>query len=271
MNNVTYNFGSGLNLNTFANLSGIKDAIINYANASSDKILTNIRLYQNDNADASPANPNTAKLVATLNMKNEMVHMHSSVKFTVQNRTKGATGTSDAVDVIDAQPLMGKLYYFKKSNPELKSLVNSSFAPNLVSLLSRWSDGTVNLFSDGSPGYEIQIGNPPTPQIWNNCSKSANVSLEPGELKDVYISNSNVKYFAQFVRSLAWFNGSGKRRQTVGDCLYVVLEERLNSGSTNPIRVIYECEATFKCYVTTNRVDPIIKTFSTSSQNFVPP
>jgi len=262
---VTYGLPSGVTLNSLANLSGIKQAIIDYANASTDKLMSSIKLYQNDNFTT-----NTGKLVATLNMKNEMVHMHSSAKLVVQNRTKGATGSSDALDVIDAQPLMGKLYHFKKSNPELKSLVTSSFAPNLVSLLSRWSDGTVNLFSDGSPGYEIQIGNPPTPQIWNNCSQTANVSLEPGELKDVYISNTNEKFYQQFVRSLAWYNGSGKRRQNVGDCIYIVLEERLNSGSTNPIRVNYECEATFKCYLTTNRVDPIIKTFSTSSVNWVP-
>lgn len=266
LSDLNYGLPSGVTLNSLANLSGIKQRIIDYANASSDQLMCSIKLFQNDNAST-----NTGKLVATLNMKNEMVHMHSSAKLVVQNRTKGATGTSHALDVIDAQPLMGKLYHFKKSNPELKSLVSTSFAPNLVSLLSRWSDGTVNLFSDGSPGYEFQIGNPPTPKIWNNCSHTANVSLEPGELKDVYISNVNEKYYQQFVRSLAWYNGSGKRRQNVGDCIYVVLEERLNSGSTNPIRVNYECEATFKCYVTTNRVDPIIKTFSTSSVNFVPP
>jgi len=258
---VTAGIPSGVTLNSLATLSGIKQAIIDYANASSDKLMASIKLYQNDN----DAIGNSGKLVATLNMKNEMVHLHSSAKLSVQNRTKGATGTSDALDVVDSQPLMGKLYYFKKSNPELKSLVASTLAPNLVSLLSRWSDTTVNLFSDASPGYDIQIGNPPTPKIWNNCSQTANISLEPGELKDCYISNVSEKYYQQFVRSLAWYNGSGKRRQNVGDCIYVVLEERLNSGSFNPIRVNYECEATFQCYLTTNRVDPIIKTFASNS------
>lgn len=260
---VTYPFSVVESLDTLANNSGIKQAIIDYANASSDKIACTLKLYQ---WDYNPGE--SGKIVATINLKNEMIHFHSAVKVVVQNRTRGShTGATNNLDVIDSQPLKGKMYYFKKSNPEVRQMNNTSVNPNTVSTFSRWSDVTVKLISGDQPGYDAQIKEPPTPQFWSNCSKVANISLEPGDLKDIYIANSVDKYYQQFVRSLAWYNGSGNRRQKVGDCLYVCLEERLNSGSSNPIVVQYEAQADFSCYFTTNKIDPIIKTFASNVVN----
>ena len=265
LSDVSHLFSDTETLNTLANASGIKQAIIDYANASSDKIACSLKLYQFDgNAGFS----DSGKLIATVNLKNEMIHFHTSTKLVVQNRTKGAqAGATTNLDVIDAQPLKGKMYYFKKGNPEVRLLNNSVAVPNTVSLFSRWSDVTVKLISGDETGYDAQLVEPPTPNFWSNCSKCSNISLEPGSLKDVYISNMIEKYFQTFVRSLAWYNGAGTRRQKVGDCVYVALEERLNSGSNNPIIVQYEAQANFSCYFTTNKVDPIMKTYSSNELN----
>lgn len=267
LNDVTYTLVDPETLNTLANNCNLKQAIIDYANASSDKILLSIRLY---NIDYQGGTSGTSKQVAILNMRNEMIHMYSSVKIVVQNRTKGAGVAGENlnfVDTIDAQPLKGKLYYFKKGNPEIRGLDVTSGQPNSTSLFSRWGDNTVKLISDTSIGYNSQMVNPPSPQYWNNCSKHSNISLEPGDLKDCFLSNTTEKYFSEFVRSLAWYNGAGNRRQKVGDCLYICLEERLNSGSANPIVVQYEAESNISCYLTTNKVDPIIKTFAATVVN----
>jgi len=263
MNEVTYPATDPETLNTMANNSGLKQAIINYANAASDRICVSMKLYQTDNGSIT-----TGKLAATLNLKNEMVHFFSTVKLVVQNRTKGAVaGSTTSLDVIDAQPLKGKMYYFKKANPDLKQMNNTTAIPNLVSLFSRWSADTIKLISGNETGYDPQLQEPPSPSFWSNCSKSSSVTLEPGDLKDVYISNSIDKYFPDFVRKLAWYNGVGNRRQKVGDCVLIALEERLNSGSTNPIIVQYEAQADFSCYVTTNKIDPIMKTYASSEIN----
>jgi len=263
----TYTFVDPETLDTLTTNCSLANQITNYANTLNDSIPNVLRLFQYDR-NTGGGGVDSAKLVATLNLKNEMVHLYSSVKLVIQNRTKGATGTTDNLDVIDAQPLKGKMYYFKKGNPEVREMPGTTLIPNTTSLLSRWPDNTVKLLSDTSAGYDQQLLNPPSPQFFNNCSKSAVISLEPGDLKEVNISNLTEKYFVEFVRSLAWFNGNtGARRQKVGDCILVALEERLNSGSANPIKVQYEAEHSVSCYVTTNKVDPLVKSFFTEVLN----
>lgn len=264
--NVFYNFALNETLNSLPINCGLKDQILNYALASfsalspTPQLITHcIKLYQTDNT----ASNDVGRLVATLNLLNEVVHYHSSIKLVVQNRTKGASTVTDNLDVIDAQPLKGMMYFFKKGSPTVRELPGVTTPPNTTSLMSRWPAQTVHLLSDTVAGYDQQLRNPPKPSFWQNCSKSANISLEPGDLKDVYLSNNIDMYYDKFIRSLAWItSGSGARVQKVGDTVFIALEERLNSGSANPIIVNYECETNMSCYLTTNRLDPMVKSFA---------
>jgi len=262
---TTYQTVAAESLNSFVTNSTLVTQLADYAKGTSEKIPMILRLYQ---YDQNTGGTDTAKLVATLNMNNEMIHMYLSVKMVIQNRTKGAAGATENLDVIDAQPLKGRMYYFKKTHPEVREMPGLALVPNTTSLLSRWPEATVKLLSDTSAGYDNQLYNPPSPQFFNNCSKSASITLEPGDLKEVNISNLTEKYFPEFVRSLAWYNGfTGARRQKIGDCILIALEERLNSGSSNPIRVQYEAEHNVSVYATTNRVDPLVKNFYTEVVN----
>lgn len=257
--NFFYNFAAGETLNTLATLSGLVNQIKNYALATDSYITECVKLYQTDNTASS----DRGRLVATLNLLNEKVHYSSSIKLVVQNRTKGATGTTDNLDVIDAQPLKGMMYYFKKGNPTVREQPGTFAPPNTISIMSRWPPQSVHLFSDTTTGYDQQLRNPPKPSFWNNCSKSSYISLEPGDLKDVTLSNSTELYFDKFIRKLSWITGgTGSRTQKVGDTVFIALEERLNSGSSNPIVVNYECETNTHVYLTTNRLDPIVKRFN---------
>jgi len=99
-----------------------------------------------------------------------------------------------------------------------------------------------------------------------DCSKSSYITLEPGDLKDVNLKNETVQYYSDFLRSLNWITaGTGFRRQKAGDSILIALEERLNSGSANPIIVNYEAETSILAYCTTGRVDPIVKSFGVAS------
>lgn len=255
---MQYSFVAGETLNSLAVNCGLVGEITNYAAAIGDGFTTSLRLYQIDNT----ASDNVGRLVSTLNLKNEKIHYEAKTKLVVQNRTKGATGSSDNLDVIDAQPLKGRIYYFKKGNPIVREMASLSPPPNTETLLSRWSESTVKLCSDISAGYDSALKNPPSPFFFQNCSKSAVISLEPGDLKEYNLYNYHEKYYEQFIRSLAWYSGAGLRRQKVGDTVYIAMEERLNSGSSNPITLQYEAELDINCYLTTNRVSPMVKTFA---------
>jgi len=254
---VSYDVSTAETLTSLALNSGLQNEIINFASTTSDLITTVIRLYQIDNT----ASTNEHRTVATLNMNNEMLHLEMKQKLVVQNRTKGATGTATSLDVIDAQPLKGKMYMFSKGNPNVRELSSVGGPPNTESLLGRWSNTSVKLVSDTNLGYDSNLKNPPSPYFFNNCKKASNITLEPGDLKEVNMKNNINKYYPQFLRSLAWFSGTGIRRQTIGDSVFVCLEERLNSGSSNPITVQYEAENSFLAYLSTNRIDPMVKVF----------
>jgi len=257
-------------LNALAGLSDLFTSMKTYSQGTSNNIVSIVRLYQIDK-NTGAGGVDTGKLVATLNMRNEIVNYETRLKIVVQNRTRGATGTSDQADVIDAQPLKGKIYHFKKSHPEVREMTGITPPPNVTTLFGRWTTKPIKLFSNQSPGYDVQVLNPPAPSFWTNCSKTANISLEPGDLKETYLRNSTTKYFMEFVRSLAWYNGStGTRRQNVGDSMFIALEERLNSGSSNPIKVNYEAEHYVSAYLTTGRVDPLVMSNYTENINFVP-
>lgn len=243
--------------------SGLVDEIIDYSTASNNNISKTIRLFQ---IDANFTGVQYGKCVSTLNMNNEKIHLTMKCKFIVQNRTLGATGSVDT-EVLDAQPLQGKIYHFNKSHPIVREVAAILNAPNTDTLLGRWSNTGVQLVSNTVTGYDQNIRNPPSPYFWTNCSKSGSISLEPGDLKDVSLYNKVDKFYPDFMASLAWYDGAGVRRQKIGDCVFIALEERLNSGSINPVKVQYENELTNYCYLSTDRVCPMLKTYDTRTQS----
>jgi len=247
----------GDTLETMASGCGLQGAILEYCRGNTADIDEKIFLYQQD-----AINPTYAyRLVSSINLKNEKVHLDMKAKFVVQNRTKGSTSENNQLDTIDAQPLKGKMYHFNKSMPIIRGDQKYGVAPNMTSLLGRWSSTAVNLASDTSVGYDSDVLEPPTPYYFQNCGKSSNISLEPGDMKEVNFSNSIDQYYQTFVQKLAWVNGTTKRRQKVGDCCYLALEERLNSGSANPIVVQYELQISTYAYLSTGRIDPMKETY----------
>lgn len=249
-------------LTSVASNCGLQQEIVDVATAAVASWTNCIELWQIDNT----ASTDEGRRVATLNLNNELIHYSSKVKLVVQNRTKGATGTADALDVIDAQPLKGRMYYFRKGNPIVREMPGTTAPPNTNSIMSRWTGDTIVLYSDTTTGYDGQLKNPPPPSFFQNCSKSSYITLEPGDLKDVSLQNETVQYYSDFLRSLNWITaGTGFRRQKAGDSILIALEERLNSGSSNPIIVNYEAETSILAYCTTGRVDPIVKSFGVAS------
>lgn len=258
----------GETLLTLAANCGLKSEITDYAYGTSGGITSTIELGVMDTYTIGA--DSTFRLKANLNLRNEIVHVNMQSTINIQNRTKGANETGDNVDVVDNQPLKGKMYVFKRANPSVKIQTDT---PGVISdtdsLFSRWGllGGGVKLFSDDTAGFPSDLKEPPQPHFFTNCAKVAYVNLEPGMIKEHTIFNRHVMYYERFVRSLAWYNGAdGSRRQTIADCVLFGLEERINTGSANKVSLAYEAQNTTSAFLKTGPAPTIKAGFS--QQNF---
>lgn len=256
---VGYDTISGETLNSLAVNCGLLQEITDYATGVATYITSLVELGLVDD-NGTGVLGYQYRMQGSLNLRNEIVHLHMDAKMIIQNRTKGANETGDNVDVVDSQPLKGKMYHFRKSHPVVKvQFAPPATVPDMESIFGRWTENNIKLFSDTTTGFISDLKEPPPTSFFANCDKFASVRLEPGSLKDCYISNVIVKYYENLLRSFAWYNGStGARRQTVGDTVLFALEETLNSGSTNQITVQYESQYNCSSYLKTGK-QPTIK------------
>lgn len=177
------------------------------------------------------------RLAASLNLLREVVDIKVLSTLTVQNRTKSASGAS-STDVVDNQPLHGYLYHFAGGVPQCKQIDLQ------LNKLCRVRYGSAIILEQSVDLVPAQLfKEPPNPKIFNNCHKSAAVKLEPGDMKKTYLESTWRGYFNNIVLGkLLNRTGNGYMQFAPGKVQLLALEERLNSGSTNPVTVNYECD-----------------------------
>lgn len=217
-----------------------------------------ITLYSSDRNELAT----NWRLAAELNLQQEVIVVMSTSELVIQNRTKSDSGSSD-VEQVDNVPLKGYMYEFVGGVPQTKQLERFANTVN-------FRDGVLlaRAGSFASPDYKKE---PPVPKTYNNCKKSAYVGLNPGTMKNTKISSYWRGYFNNIIMGRLTFRSSGVADATSvvtfspGKCQMFALEERINSGATNPITVQYEVDRKIGVYLITTK-KPVMSMGYTAQQ-----
>lgn len=201
-----------------------------------------------------------AHVIADINMENEVLKLNLKSVLKVQNRTLGATSGSSEDDVVDAQPLVGKVIEFRGGCIKLKN----NDVQNAVHFRIR--DTGILLL----PGSNLKTGQlePRQKHDFSNAYKQSKFLLQPGDIKTGYIKSSHAAYFNNIFKAFKY------SKQTVslvdyqtaapGKVQLISFEEQLNSGSANLIKVQYEQQQYVEAYLVTGK-KPTITTFHTQA------
>lgn len=244
---VTYTFVDGETLQSLIINSGMATQIsdcMEMVDGSVRGSFDRVSLYTNDTANTG----STWSLAGELNLRDEVLDIFVQSTLTVQNRTKSGTVDTVAAETVDNQPLRGRLYDMIGGVPQTKEMGANGL--NRVPANGILLQQSVDL----SPAAYFK--EPPMPKIFSNCYKSSNITLEPGMIRKTVLTSQWRGYFNHLVchrltvRQVPFL---GQMNYAPGKCQLIALEERLNSGSTNPITVSYEADRKFAAMLITSR------------------
>lgn len=190
---------------------------------------------------------------ASLMLESEIMHIGISSTLRIQNRTLNPT-SSISTDVVDNQPLIGKLYKFRGGDVRTRT---ASLNPSAVtdSALNGIRGVGVELLQ--SSVLENEYKEPPTKYKFSNCYSVSNISIGVGETQKtsfLYEASGIVKKFITNFRSQRGFDNDlavlQKNYIVKGKCEMVALEEMVRTASENKIVVGYEREITIAVHFT---------------------
>lgn len=134
-------------------------------------------------------NENSALPILSLSLIDMKISFNCTHAINIQNRTRDSGG-SDSTNVIDSNPLKGRLYVIQGSrvNINLQNIgVGGSGViaghPNRASGRYRWDP---QIWTD--PDYQQLFARLVPQAAFDNCYESANVYLQPGEIKRASVS-----------------------------------------------------------------------------------
>jgi len=222
-----------------ANMSAMTGQIGNFIRNTDQLEPYKLTLYSLDR-DVVDLNLNW-RMAAQINMSHQYVNLMVKSTLVVQNRTAGATAgaTDKGSDRVDNQPLVGKLYEFSQASPRLAQKNN----PN-GERLGRVPQAGLSLVRAAQLG-SADFENSPDPKIWTNVSKTSNIILQPGTMKEnsiVHMFKGKIMTVLRRIRS-SQSTGVGPAAEFVGGAgkfVYMQFEEKLRTTSSNPVTVQYE-------------------------------
>ena len=214
--------------------------------SSSIDSLVNFVLYASYEAMLKNNNPNIIEkiylyhgdhLLYQMDMAKEVLHLAMSSHMVIQNRTRSAIGEgSTSTDLVDAQPLKGPVYEFSIGVPKIK-------ADTPISLNQMENQGVILVRTGQFGGSDVTAyKEPPVRKLFQNCTKSAYVRLNPGALKSMTVGTDIKGYINNVIFKLRYNTQDTQTKQCFGKSQMACLEEELNSGSTQNITVSYECQ-----------------------------
>jgi len=239
-----------LNQNGFVFLDNINEAMRN------DNVnnLTKILLYtkQGDNF----------RLHYQMDLAKEILSVAMSSHMVIQNRTKSASGANNTTEV-DAQPLKGPVFEFSLGVPKLKAA-----SPDSLNYMR--PEGLILVRANQLPGSDpTAYREVPVKSAFQGVVKSGYTRLNPGALKSMTIGCDVSGYYGNVLFKLR-INQEGQIQRAYGKSQMVVLEEELNSGSTNLITISYECQHIAGADLTTTKSPNIQPGYQASSINNAP-
>jgi len=206
-----------------------------------------------------------------LNLGDCHLEVFTHSKLVIQNRSAGSQAAADntdryALDRVDNVPLIGYNYEFKHTDPRLKQMsTNATGDANLNIADTRGLNliKASTLFPDWSE--------PPTPKVWQNCSKAAKIGLEPGDMKTTTLSYNYSGKFANVMKKLRVqnFENPDQIAGVLGRSQIIALEEKIRTDSANPITIQYEKESRVGAVVRKSKMPTLTAPLNTSERNSV--
>lgn len=179
---------------------------------------------------------------------NLKVSIRSTTTVYIQNQTT-SDGGSASTDVIDSNPIKGRIYYFPDPNPICQfANINSTVEPWRQWKLMQDTNGDGLIYPDADPSINgTSVDSAPWAQLpgtdmFANCKKYSAVAMAPGEMRKI---NLTFKFYGYFNRFLAGLNlnntymGTGrhqisnKRNNNMGTSLLFAFDKRLSTGDGN--------------------------------------
>lgn len=204
------------------------------------------------------------QLVYQMDLGKEILSVAMSSHMVVQNRTKAATDASGSITQVDVQPLKGPVFEFSVGVPKLK-------AESPIALNQMENQGLILVRAGQFGGTDTTAyKEPPVKNAFQKCVKSGYVRLNPGALKSMTIGTDITGYFSNVLFRLRVCYESTQTKMCYGKSQMVVLEEELNSGSSNNITVQYECQHIAGAHLTTTNNPNMQPGYASSVINNVP-
>lgn len=210
--------------------------------------------------------------IGTFSFSDYKVHFFSTSSIKIQNRTVGADGSADAENV-SSTPVVGTQITFKGAVPKPRG----PWAP---------FDGDTKLFNtmDFETGVNLirgaQLSNEfndrPLPSFFGNATKSSQIRLDPGEIKQDKYTNSYNMGLLYFLKKLRFNKGDATAAASaiaqnlyygIGTSTMYAIEEVINVSSTQNIRLAYEVQRNVGAYLTRIKPRSTVATFTQQTRN----
>lgn len=207
---------------------------------------------------------------AVFNVENEVMNLFVTSELRVQNRTQSASG-STSTDVVDTQPLYGKMFTYRNADPRTQFSSTTPGAATADILVNGISKLGLDLLPASNLPFEYY--EPPTKNKFINCTSVSKVTLGVGETKQFGFKWNLVGKTKNVLKKLRPVRGttdSSNLKRTYGasgKCQMLCLEEMIRTGDTHPIKIGYEREYTVGCYFVTKKKNAIASDFGTENKN----
>jgi len=180
-----------------------------------------------------------------LPLKNCQVHFTGKSTLKIQNRTINTTGGDE--ESVDNVPLYGRVYGGNGNGTEAKTQDNT-FIVAAMSFRGDETHGAIAKVPTERWYQEI-----PEPSMFTNVLTVGKISLDPGQVKTSALSFDKSYALNKIYKSN--FNTAVTHPKcNFGKYRFMLLEKMINSSTpsaTNSIKIAYEINNRFACYITT--------------------
>lgn len=198
------------------------------------------------------------RLVGQIDLRTTTLHVNVKSNMKIQNRTLSATGGVEA-DNVSNNPLIGYKYDFNSGTP-----VSRQTGAFLLTTMSVQRGVNVVRAAELPSSFR----EPPLPNIFLKCNKSARIRLQPGDIKYGSITYTTRMKLMDYLRKIGYavtaFNADPKLWRTqypIGKCQLYALEDVINVNGEQKINAAYEVNRTIGMYVTFNKKQSSIGQF----------
>lgn len=177
-----------------------------------------------------------------------IITLYGKSELKVQNRTKASSGSGVEADDVSNNPLQGKLYTFKGiPRVKIQSQVLGQPVTHQFNLMQIDKNFVKTL--TGAELIVKELQEPVPPGFFWNCSGCANVRLDPGQIKNSYVSQSvKLPILLLLKRMRLQFGPNAAPTFSVNYSIFksqmIGLEDVINVNALELISVAFEIERT---------------------------